>query len=91
MLVMGCCRGACSLMSNNGADLLAIDSERLKAEYAAYETWLERRTEEVYQLASKAKSKGLDFENFVSSSYKCSKILNKKFSFSSNLFATSRE
>ena len=52
-------------MSNNGADLLAIDSERLKAEYAAYDTWLERRTEEVYQLASEAKSKGLDFENFV--------------------------
>jgi len=42
-----------------------IDTVRLEQEQLEYETWLEKHTEEVYQIAQKAKSKGLDFENTV--------------------------
>ena len=42
-----------------------IDSERLEREQENYESWLEERTESVYQIASIAKSKNLDFENTI--------------------------
>ena len=42
-----------------------IDTTRLEQEQAAYEEWLEENTEVVYQIAEKAKSKELDFENIV--------------------------
>ena len=38
-----------------------IDSERLEREQQRYESWLEERTENAYQIASIAKSKNLDF------------------------------
>ena len=42
-----------------------IDTTRLEQEQEAYEEWLEENTEAVYQIAENAKSKQLDFENFV--------------------------
>jgi len=42
-----------------------IDSERLEKEQKSYETWLEERTENAYQIASMAKAKNLDFENTI--------------------------
>ena len=40
-----------------------IDSERLEREQENYESWLEERTESVYQIASIAKSKNLDLSD----------------------------
>ena len=43
------------------SNTFTIDSERLEREQESYESWLEKRTESVYQIASIAKSKNLDF------------------------------
>ena len=42
-----------------------IDTARLEQEQSDYEAWLEEHTEGVYQIAQKAKLRGLDFENFI--------------------------
>ena len=47
------------------SNTFTIDSERLEKEQENYESWLEERTESVYQIASIAKSKNLDFENTI--------------------------
>ena len=47
------------------SNTFTIDSERLEREQESYESWLEERTESVYQIASIAKSKNLDFENTI--------------------------
>ena len=47
------------------SNTFTIDSERLEREQESYESWLEKRTESVYQIASIAKSKNLDFENTI--------------------------
>ena len=47
------------------SNAFTIDSERLKKEQENYESWLEERTESVYQIAKIAKSKNLDFENTI--------------------------
>lgn len=39
------------------SNTFTIDSERLEREQEKYESWLEERTESVYQIASIAKSK----------------------------------
>ena len=47
------------------SNTFTIDSERLEREQESYESWLEKRTESAYQIASIAKSKNLDFENTI--------------------------
>ena len=47
------------------SNTFTIDSERLEKEQENYESWLEERTESVYQIAKIAKSKNLDFENTI--------------------------
>ncbi len=52
-------------MSQEGAKdvhdpLLGLDIPRLEAEMEAYHEWLDERAEEAYQIASKARLKGLD-------------------------------
>ena len=47
------------------SNTFTIDSERLEKEQENYESWLEERTESVYQIAKMAKSKNLDFENTI--------------------------
>ena len=42
-----------------------IDSDRLEKEQKNYESWLEEKIEEAYQIVSMAKTKNLDFENTV--------------------------
>ena len=41
------------------------DSEILEGEIQRYQQWLDDKTEEVYNLASRAKLKNLDFENYI--------------------------
>ena len=52
-------------MSEVISDSFIIDSERLEKEQEKYESWLEERTEDAYQIASLAKAKNLDFENTI--------------------------
>ena len=52
-------------MMGVNSNTFTIDSERLEKEQEGYESWLEERTESVYQIASIAKSKNLDFENTI--------------------------
>ena len=47
------------------SNTFTIDSERLEKEQENYESWLEERTESIYQIAKIAKSKNLDFENTI--------------------------
>jgi len=41
------------------------DSERLSSEVESYQEWLDMRTQEVYDIALKAKAKGLDFSTEI--------------------------
>ena len=52
-------------MSSMISKSFTIDSDRLEKEQKSYETWLEERTENAYQIASMAKAKNLDFENTI--------------------------
>ena len=45
--------------------LLGIDIERLEKEMETYQEWLDNRTEEAYQIADEARSKGLDHKTEV--------------------------
>ena len=45
--------------------LAVYDQARLDDERGAYQKWMDDQAEEVYQLAERAKSQGLDFEDFV--------------------------
>jgi hypothetical protein len=52
-------------MSQEGAKnvhdpLLGLDIARLEAEMDSYHEWLDERAEEAYQIAAKARAKGLD-------------------------------
>ena len=44
-------------MSSMISKSFTIDSDRLEKEQKSYETWLEERTENAYQIASMAKAK----------------------------------
>ncbi|MFQ3343930.1 MAG: hypothetical protein ACKVI6_00525 [Candidatus Poseidoniales archaeon] len=44
---------------------ITYNSEVLEQESKKYQEWLDEKTEEVYNLASKAKLKNLDFENYI--------------------------
>jgi len=52
-------------MMSNISKIVTYDTVLLERECKKYQDWLDRETEEVYQLASKAKNKGLDFENYI--------------------------
>ena len=41
------------------------DSDRLSSEVESYQQWLDMRTQEVYDIALKAKAKGLDFSTEI--------------------------
>jgi len=41
------------------------DSDRLSSEVESYQKWLDQRTQEVYDIALKAKAKGLDFSTEI--------------------------
>ncbi|MEE2984685.1 MAG: hypothetical protein VX366_00510 [Candidatus Thermoplasmatota archaeon] len=45
--------------------LLGIDIKRLEKEMESYQEWLDNRTEEAYQIADEARSKGLDHKTEV--------------------------
>ena len=52
-------------MSTGKSQVSAYDEGRLSAERESYQSWMDRRADEVFLIAEEAKAKGLDFEDFV--------------------------
>ena len=45
--------------------ITTYDSDILEKESMEYQQWLDNKTEEIYALATTAKLKNLDFENYI--------------------------
>ena len=56
--------GVVEMTEDNSLQII-IDEARLSSEMEAYSDWLEKRTEEAYQVAAKAKQKRVDFSEKV--------------------------
>ena len=52
-------------MSSDKRHVAEYDEVRMSAERAAYQSWLDRRADEVFLIADEAKAKGLDFSDEV--------------------------
>lgn len=57
-------RSVCE-MGGDKRQMAVYDEARLSAEREAYQSWLDRRAEEVYRIAAAAKAKGLDFSDEI--------------------------
>ncbi len=63
--VRGCSAAERVAMSTGKSQVSAYDEGRLSAERESYQSWMDRRADEVFLIAEEAKAKGLDFEDFV--------------------------
>ena len=63
--VRGCSAAERVYMSSDKRHVAEYDEVRMSAERAAYQSWLDRRADEVFLIADEAKAKGLDFSDEV--------------------------
>ena len=57
-------RSVCDMVGQDNPEIV-VDEARLSSELESYRDWLEENTEKAYQIAEEARSKGLDFADFV--------------------------